>query len=776
MAIFHLEVSVIGRSKGQSAVASSAYQAGELLPEEETGTKKNFQAKAKEIQYKKILLPEYAPKEYQDRTTLWNAVQAKEKSKNARFARKINVALPNELSRVEQVALLESYVQETFVDKGMIADIAIHDKGDGNPHAHIMLTTRAFKKNGKWAPKQRSEYKLDEQGNRIPLIDPKTGKQKLGARNAKQWKKINLPYTDWDRPGKVEEWRAKWAEMANDYLILTNEKIDHRSYKRIEKETGKAMPIPTIHEGYYAQKIEKQQPGSSWKIALNRKIRAINENLKQAKARVQLDLMRLGGILDGIMAKLDHRTESRTSEAKSRQGIGTERATDRATSAGTDEVETRLSRVRTSLSEAECYEQRFANIVGGIRGRKNSLDELFEFVQNQRERLTDVISGVKQHLADYRRRESSFRRAMGIVEREREDQSREAIPQNRERTAVDQAVYGQSSTTIQPDTSNKPQNRRIEHAGAQFRRALDYLSENPKETLANAITITDAYPDVRTVLQVRYLHYTSREKGLGKGDFIDGGDTLSLVEGEKPKVTLFESVTRKYVDGIPWEELSQWDKRSAIKGYLKISKQTTKEPYEVVPLEQTNLKPELYKYFLPDRKIDFTDKAQVHAIRKGLADYMRTLEDKHNTNLDKYSEPIEFRVLLDKNLKPGNHGRYEVKDNLRLIHLNENDDPQKLVETEFRLIVKASLEQKSTTDEKIINYVLDKRYGLGKSETISDQEWAYYAENKHDIAQSKQIKNVISGMSDEVDKSVNELRMRERMMAIQPNQERGLSI
>lgn len=775
MAIFHAHFSIIGRSRQQSAVASIAYQSGEKIIETESHKIKDFRKKAWQVKHKEIMLPANAPEKYKDRATLWNAVQKKEKNKRAQFARKVNLALPVELNLNEQIELARTYIQKNFVDKGMIADWALHDKGDGNPHLHVQLTMRPLTKTGKWGAKRKTRYKLDQDGERIPKIDPETGKQMV-RQGQKQWEReyINL---DWDKKERVTEWRKNWATMANAYLAKINApQIDHRSYKQIEEETGVQMPIPTKHEGYVARKLENEQPGRSWKIALNRKIRAINENLKQAKARVQLDLMRLGGILDGIMAKLDHRTESRTSEAKSRQGIGTERATDRATSAGTDEVETRLSRVRTSLSEAECYEQRSASVVGEIRGRKNSLDELFEFVQNQRERLTDVISGVKQHLADYRRRESSVRRAMGIVEREREDQSREAIPQNRERTAVDQAVYGQSSTTIQPDTSNKPQKRHIEHVGTKFKRALDYLSENPKETLANAITITDAYPDVRTVLQVRYLQYTSREKGLGKGDFIDGGDTLSLVEGEKPKVTLFESVTRKYVDGIPWEELSRWDKRKAIEGYLKISKQTTKEPYEVVPLEQTNLKPELYKYFLPDSKIDFTDKAQVYAIRKGLADYMRTLEDKHNANLDKYSEPIEFRVLLDKNLKPGNHGRYEVKDNLRLIHLNENDDPQKLVETEFRLIVKASLEQKSTTDEKIINYVLDKRYGLGKSETISDQEWAYYAENKHDIAQSKQIKNVISGMSDEVDKSVNELRMRERMMAIQPNQERGLSI
>ena len=36
-----------------------------------------------------------------------------------------------------------------FVSKGMIADFAIHDKGDGNPHAHILLTMRAMDETGR---------------------------------------------------------------------------------------------------------------------------------------------------------------------------------------------------------------------------------------------------------------------------------------------------------------------------------------------------------------------------------------------------------------------------------------------------------------------------------------------------------------------------------------------------------------------------------------------------------------------------------------------------
>ncbi|MDL2063891.1 MobA/MobL family protein, partial [Lactiplantibacillus paraplantarum] len=74
-----------------------------------------------------------------------------------------------------QIKLVHDYVQTNFVDRGMCADWSIHDKEDGNPHAHIMLTTRAIKQNGTWAPKQKSTYLLDENGAKVPQIDPKTG-------------------------------------------------------------------------------------------------------------------------------------------------------------------------------------------------------------------------------------------------------------------------------------------------------------------------------------------------------------------------------------------------------------------------------------------------------------------------------------------------------------------------------------------------------------------------------------------------------------------------
>ena len=53
----------------------------------------------------------------------------------------------------------------------MIADFAIHDPHPPghNPHAHVLLTMRAMDETGKWLPKSRKVYDLDENGERIRL-------------------------------------------------------------------------------------------------------------------------------------------------------------------------------------------------------------------------------------------------------------------------------------------------------------------------------------------------------------------------------------------------------------------------------------------------------------------------------------------------------------------------------------------------------------------------------------------------------------------------------
>ena len=222
-----------------------------------------------DIVHAEIMLPAYAPPEFADRSILWNSVEQIEKARDSQLAREIEAALPRELSIEQQLALVRSYVKDNFVDKGMCADFAIHDKGTGNPHVHIMLTLRPLKENGQWGAKCRKAYDLDENGQRIP--DGKGG-----------WKNHREDTTDWNDKGNVEIWRAAWAAYINRALESAGrpERIDHRSYKRqgIDK-------IPSVHLGPAASQMEKRGIRTD-KGEVNRQIAADNKLLKEIKARI----------------------------------------------------------------------------------------------------------------------------------------------------------------------------------------------------------------------------------------------------------------------------------------------------------------------------------------------------------------------------------------------------------------------------------------------------------------------------------------------------------
>lgn len=309
MAIYHCSIQIIGRSKGKSAVASAAYRSGQKLYDEETGLTHDFTRK-RGVVFTEVSLPAHAPPEYANRNVLWNAVQKVEKKSDSQLAREIEVALPNELSRECQIEIVRRYVQDNFISVGMCADWALHvarcpgdigsaktgaerRKGDGNPHAHIMLTMRGMKPDGTWAQKEKKTYALDEGGNRIPLLDPVTGKQKLGKRNEKLWKRITVEANDWNDRGNAEIWRKSWADICNKYLSF-NQRIDHRSYKRQGVDLE-----PTIHEGYRARKME-QAGFVSDRCEYNRIVKAINalkSRWLQTVKELQQTIMEKGKIL-----------------------------------------------------------------------------------------------------------------------------------------------------------------------------------------------------------------------------------------------------------------------------------------------------------------------------------------------------------------------------------------------------------------------------------------------------------------------------------------------
>ncbi|RHS98153.1 conjugal transfer protein TraA [Firmicutes bacterium AM41-11] len=258
----HIPVSIIKRSAGRSAVAAAAYRSGTKLTNEWDGMTHDYTRKGG-IVHAEIMLPAHAPPEFADRSTLWNSVEQIEKARDSQLAREIEAALPRELSREQQLALVRAYVNDNFVAAGMCADFALHDKGDGNPHAHILLTIRPLKENGAWDAKCRKAYDLDENGQRIP--DGKGG-----------WKNHREDTTDWNDKGNVEIWRAAWAAYTNRALESAGrpERIDHRSYKRqgIDK-------IPSVHLGPAASLNGKARYP-------HRQIAADNKLLKEIKARI----------------------------------------------------------------------------------------------------------------------------------------------------------------------------------------------------------------------------------------------------------------------------------------------------------------------------------------------------------------------------------------------------------------------------------------------------------------------------------------------------------
>jgi hypothetical protein len=263
MAIYHMSIKIGSRSKGQSAVAAAAYRSGEKLTDEETGLTSDYTRK-EGVVFSEISLCENAPAEYANRETLWNAVHDVEKNKNAQLWREFEVALPKELNREEQIETVREYVNG-LTKQGMCADWSVHDKGDGNPHAHIMATMRSITENGKWAAKSKLVYDLDEHGERIF--------QKVNKQGRKQYKNHKEDFNDWNKPERVEEWRASWAGCCNKRLELSLH-IDHRSHQRrgLEEE-------PTIHEGYAARAIE-QNGGTSDRCQTNREIEEHNRLLR----------------------------------------------------------------------------------------------------------------------------------------------------------------------------------------------------------------------------------------------------------------------------------------------------------------------------------------------------------------------------------------------------------------------------------------------------------------------------------------------------------------
>ena len=246
-------------------VNSAAYISGQKLYNDYYGLTHDYTKKSGVI-FTEILTPAYVPERMSDRETLWNEVEWAENGKRAQLAYSFDIALQNELTMDENIALAKEFCLEQFVERGMIVDLAVHEgksknpEEPDNPHFHVLAPIRPFTENGTWGNKQRREYVLDEKGNR-----------KKDAKGNDVFNAVST--TGWNNPELLKEWRRAWAEKVNEKFRECHmaARIDERSYK----EQGIDL-IPTIHEGYEVRAMEKK--GIKTIIGeLNRAIRQFNQ-------------------------------------------------------------------------------------------------------------------------------------------------------------------------------------------------------------------------------------------------------------------------------------------------------------------------------------------------------------------------------------------------------------------------------------------------------------------------------------------------------------------
>ena len=227
----HYGISITSRENGKlSAPGAASYRGAEKIINRRDGQIHDFSRK-RGVVHKEILLPEHAPRDFAERSELWNAVEEVERQKNAQLFRHVLIGLPIELDRATHINLVRDHVQQEFVSRGMCADFFVHEKkrdGKPNPHAHIMLTMRPLNHDGTWGAKSKKEYVLDRNGQRIRL-------EKSG-----EWKSRKVTTTDWDSKENAELWRQGWERLVNrEYERQGIEQhIDLRSFERqgLDKE------------------------------------------------------------------------------------------------------------------------------------------------------------------------------------------------------------------------------------------------------------------------------------------------------------------------------------------------------------------------------------------------------------------------------------------------------------------------------------------------------------------------------------------------------------
>ncbi len=226
MALFHLSVTQTKRSAGQSAIASAAYRAGERLYSEYYGEYSDYTRKGGVI-CSDILLPSHAPPEYADRQTLWNAVEKAERGKNAQLAYSFDIALQNEFSLEENIALARQFLLEKFVSRGMTVDVSFHEKEceDGGTPKPAFSFSLPY-------PSHRAERHMGTKAT--PSVCAGRGRQPYSRRRTESMCSTPFPLPTGAVPKRWNTGGRHGRRYATPSLRKKelDVRIDHRSYER----------------------------------------------------------------------------------------------------------------------------------------------------------------------------------------------------------------------------------------------------------------------------------------------------------------------------------------------------------------------------------------------------------------------------------------------------------------------------------------------------------------------------------------------------------------
>ena len=378
MALYHFHVGQVKRSAGQSAIESAAYRAGEKLYSEYYGQVSDYTRKGG-VMHTEILLPPHAPREYANRQTLWNAVEDAERNKNAQLAYSFDIALQNEFSTEENIALARQFLLDNFVSRGMIADFAVHqpDKKDGipNPHFHVMCPIRPLNPDGTWGAKQRRVYREDGKFDAVPT-------------------------TDWGKPETLEAWREAWAALCNAKFEEKGlpDRVDHRSYERQGVERH-----PTVHEGVAVRQMEargivtNKGERNRWIKSANAMLRSLRDMIKELAAwltgtRVRLESM--PSLAKLLMEYMDKRNAGAWSE---KAKVGNLKRASKAVSYLSehklhtlDDLEKRLTLLHTELDEVK-------TVLGANKKRSEELRDCLRYAEQFKlfKPLYDELNAIK---------------------------------------------------------------------------------------------------------------------------------------------------------------------------------------------------------------------------------------------------------------------------------------------------------------------------------------------------------------------------------------------